>query len=293
MNAEQFKMRMEEFKISKGLLLDTIPQIPVLDHGYVKLIDFSGSDEGIIEAARMSTGKGFLGWGKEETCERCGGSGVVTPRGDSEHDADWRCTCMQCAGQGTAINKAGDEKLLRFLWEHRHETPFEMGDMTIEVKAPIFVFREWHRHRTQSYNEMSARYIPLPDENYCPTVERIVSGAKAAGTNRQAQGLSPLDESKVDLWLGKLQQSYLMSQKAYEYGIEVGIPKELARLSVPVARYSRMRAKANLRNWIGFLMLRYHPKAQPEIQEYAVASTEILKLLFARTMDLFEERRVK
>src|SRR5213595_1562338 len=85
-----------------------------------------------------------------------------------------------------------DEKLLSYLYKNQHATPFEMAGLVIEVKAPIFVFREWHRHRTQSYNEMSARYVPLPDENYKPTVERIVDGAIAAAGNRQAQGLGPL-----------------------------------------------------------------------------------------------------
>src|SRR6185503_21212421 len=110
-------------------------EIKVLDHGYVKLIETWGSDERIIEAARMSTNKGFLGWGTEE--------------------------------------KPGDEKLLKYLYEHKHHTPFEMAGMIIEVQAPIFVFREWHRHRTQSYNELSARYTPLPDVNYVPSLERI------------------------------------------------------------------------------------------------------------------------
>jgi hypothetical protein len=93
---------------------------------YVQAIEGWGRDERIIEAARMSTGKGFQGWDT-------------------------------------------DAKLLAFLYNNKHATPFEMAGLVIEVKAPIFVFREWHRHRTQSYNEMSARYIPLPDENYVPT----------------------------------------------------------------------------------------------------------------------------
>src|SRR5690606_23323400 len=99
----------------------------VLDHGYVRLVEAWGSDERIIEAARMSTGKGFLGWGPKED------------------------------------GKPGDEKLLRYLWEHKHATPFEMAGLVVEVQAPIFVFREWHRHRTQSFSELSARYVPMPD----------------------------------------------------------------------------------------------------------------------------------
>src|ERR1700693_5723146 len=130
----------------------------VLDHGYVNLIETWGSDERIIEAARMSTNKGFLGWGPKED------------------------------------GSPGDEKLLRYLYEHKHSTPFEMAGMTLEIKAPIFVFREWHRHRTQSYNEMSARYTPLPDCNYVPTVERLMINAgksnKQAGTIKNAEELT-------------------------------------------------------------------------------------------------------
>lgn len=81
--------------------------------------------------------------------------------------------------------------------------------MTIEVKAPIFVFREWHRHRTQSYNEMSARYAPLPNENYLPTVERIVDGAALAGKNKQAAAsVDGIDEATARLWLADLTALY-------------------------------------------------------------------------------------
>lgn len=222
----------------------------VLDHGYVQLIESWGSDERIIEAARMSTGKGFQGWG--------------TP----EHP--------------------GDERLLRFLYENKHATPFEMAGMVIEVKAPIFIFREWHRHRTQSYNEMSARYIPLPDENYVPTVDRciVVPGEK----NRQAIGTTgrvPTHAEVIDWMSNDLENAYAAAQRAYERGLEIGIPKELARLPVPVARYSRMRASANLRNWLAFLTLRAAPAAQWEIRQYAEAVGSAIEECFPRTWRLF------
>ena len=107
--------------------------------GYVEFIESWGSDERVIESARMSTGNGFKGWGTEDN--------------------------------------PGDEKLLRYLWEHKHLTPFEMCGMTLEVQAPIIVFREWHRHRTQSYNEMSGRYTELPNLYYIPSEARL-RGAK-------------------------------------------------------------------------------------------------------------------
>ena len=147
------------------------PKIEVLDHGYVQLIETWGSDERIIEAARMSTGKGFIGWSDNNPCQKYPGEESACERG-----------VVGCVARHT-----GDEKLLRYLYDNHHSTPFEMAGMVIEVKAPIFVFREWHRHRTQSYNEMSARYIPLPHENYYPADE-LVALRSGANANRQAAG---------------------------------------------------------------------------------------------------------
>lgn len=251
----------------------------VLDEGYVIPIESWGSEERIIEAARMSTGKGFQGWGGR--CQECDGLGEVSD------GCAGMTTCPVC--QGNKVLPSRDEKLLSYLYNNHHDTPFEMAGLIIEVKAPIFVFREWHRHRTQSYNEMSARYIPLPDENYCPTIERIVQGA-AANKNKQASGVVPLDESKIHEWLETLQASYDQAQLAYELGLAIGIPKELARLPVPVARYSRMRASANLRNWLGFLTLRDHSGAQWEIRQYAIQVAAIIAEKFPRTYELYERK---
>lgn len=226
-------------------------EIKVLDSGYVKLIEAWGSDERFIEAARMSTGKGFNGWGTEEA--------------------------------------PGDERLLSYLYKNKHATPFEMGGMIIEVKAPIFVFREWHRHRTQSYNEMSARYIPLPDENYVPSIDRLLAGASTATTNKQAKGTGkPLNADEAAYWIQQLRALYAQAQNAYEAGLVLGIPKELARIPVPVARYSRMRASANLRNWLAFLTLRMNLAAQWEIRQYANAVAGLVKEHFPHTWKLFE-----
>jgi len=166
--------------------------------------------------------------------------------------------------------------------------------MVIEVKAPIFVFREWHRHRTQSYNEMSARYIPLPDENYIPDQSNIVERSAAATNNKQAQGAGKaITSEETAVWLTMLETLYDHSQSIYERGITAGVPKELARLAVPVARYSRMRASANLRNWLGFLTLRMAPNAQWEIRQYANAVASLVQEQFPRTYQLFEEGQGK
>jgi thymidylate synthase (FAD) len=536
----------------------------------VRLIEKWGSDEGIIEAARMSTAKGFEGWGHE--CRRCGGAGINTPS---------LAKCEPCGGKGII---PGDEKLLRFLWENKHATPFEMGGLTIEVMAPIFVFREWHRHRTQclhpdtlihfdapksrenrryvyklrveelwrkwqptvrslrqerqknafwprsriqsmgiralneqaeefgttrivdairgepkpmvrittssgrsisltrahqvftsigwmaldeaikrgamltlegvtrnmaqrwevppisineewrsvvewegvydvssegrvrrcgcepkkitvggngynvvslsrggqttvrtvhslvleafsgkrppgtearhrnnnradarlvnlvwgtseensedrvrsdrqqrlvpvfeeivevkeigviptfdlavegpfhnfvadgfvvhnSYNEMSARYTPLPDVNYIPSVERLLINSKV---NKQAGTIKGADELTVDgaAWFrARVADSYRHAEELYQEALQQGVQKELARIHLPVGRYSRMRASTDLRNWLGFLTLRMAPNAQWEIRQYANAVHEILKIKFPRTLALFDEGR--
>jgi thymidylate synthase (FAD) len=220
----------------------------VLDHGYVELVEHWGSDERIIEAARMSTQKGFKGWGTSES--------------------------------------PGDEKLLKYLWDNAHATPFEMAGFIVEVKAPIFVFREWHRHRTQSFNEMSARYIPLPNENYIPTVERVtLTDAK----NKQAQSIKPLLPDSAEIWLSNLGNIYSILESTYQAGLACGVPKEIARLVLPVGRYSAMRASANLRNWLGFLKLRCDPSAQWEIRQYANAVAEIVQQKFPRVYEVAKE----
>lgn len=229
-------------------------KISVLDHGYVELIETWGSDERIVEAARMSTGKGFLGWGTDE--------------------------------------KPGDEKLLRYLYEHRHYTPFEMAGLIFEIQAPIFVFREWHRHRTQSYNELSARYTPIPDFNYIPTIDRIM--INAGGTNKQAgtvKGSEVMTLEKAAAFQESLRRGYTQAEEDYQWALQSGVPKELARLSIPVGRYSRMRASANLRNWLAFLTLRDDVNAQWEIRMYAKLVASVIATRYPRTYELYCESR--
>lgn len=262
--------------------------IEILDKGSIRLIESWGSDESVIEAARMSTGKGFNGWGGDVVCKKCNRNANDMPHqkycgngGDKDNSHSWE-----------TISTPGDEKLLDYLYTNKHHTPFEMAGMIIEVKAPIFVFREWHRHRTQSYNEMSARYIPLPDENYIPSIERLMVGANTATANKQAQGSGAvLTQTEALHWQNRLQNVYDHAQEIYEHGLKMGIPKELARLPVPVARYSRMRASANLRNWMAFLTLRSHPAAQWEIREYADAVGTLIAEKFPQTWKLFTKEK--
>lgn len=226
-------------------------RIEVLDHGYVELVESWGSDQAIIESARMSTQKGFVGWGDAE--------------------------------------KPGDEKLLGYLWRNKHSTPFEFAGFVVEVQAPIFVFREWHRHRTQSFTEASARYAPLPALDYVPTMDRVLADG---GTNKQAgaaAGARKVDEVAAKAWLRKVKSRYDQAEQDYTYALADGVPKELARILLPVGRYSKMRAQANLRNWLHFLGLRMAPNAQWEIRQYANAVASIVESLYPRTYALFSE----
>lgn len=261
----------------------------VLDHGYVELVEAWGSDERIIESARMSTGKGFNGWGGAP-CPECLSAGRLDPRDNLfvDHLARQSASTANCVCRGSG-KVIGDEKLLKYLWDHAHTTPFEMAGMTIETKAPILVYREWMRHRTQSYNEMSARYVALPNENYIPSVERVLQ-ANQQTANKQAQGKGPeITQPAAERWLAKLQNVYADVQRVYNEGLELGIAKELARLPVPVGRYSRMRATANLRNWLGFLKLRCAPNAQWEIRQYANAVAKLVEEKFPRTYEVAKE----
>lgn len=229
--------------------------IPILDHGYVKFVEHWGSDERIIEAARQSTGGGFVSWDAYEG------------------------------------HPNGDMGLLAFLHRSKHTTPFEQCGMSVEVQAPLMVFREWHRHRTQSYSEMSARYSPLPNVNYIPTLDRCMV---TAGKNKQAgaaDGAEQLTEGMAGNWLALLKDGYAYCERLYQFALSKGVPKELARLIVPVGRYSRMRASANLLNWFRFLALRMAPDAQWEIQQYANAVGGLIADRFPRAWSLFMENR--
>jgi thymidylate synthase (FAD) len=211
-------------------------QIDVLDKGYVKLVDSMGGDYSILRAARVS----------------------------HDHDRD---------AISTMLNER-DVKLLNYLWDHHHTTPFEAVTVTFEIKAPIFVFRQWHRHRTQSYNEMSARYTELPEEFYMPTPE-------AVGTqdtkNKQARTTGEnIDLTKVQLELDSYKIGCEEAFVNYHYLLESGWPRELARMILPVSTYSRMYTTMNLLNCFRFLTLRADSHAQHEIRVYADAMVKLL-----------------
>lgn len=214
-------------------------KIDLLDHGFVRMVDSMGGDISIVRAARVS------------------------------YDAAWRAG----ADQGS------DERLIRYLWKHGHTTPFEAVTLTFEVKAPIFVFRQWHRHRTWSFNELSSRYRELPEEYYLPELGKI--GVQSA-SSKQARDIGAMDDDTLSdrRFERRLVEEHCQRAFAlYADLIAKGWPRELARSVLPVATYSHMFATVNLLNLLKFLTLRCDGHAQYEIRVYADAMRDLARLV--------------
>lgn len=210
-------------------------KIDVLDHGYVRLVDSMGSDLSIVRAARVS------------------------------YDAAWR------AGEDTG----GDARLIGYLWRNMHTTPFEAVTLTFEVHAPIFVFRQWHRHRTWSFNELSARYRELAEEFYVPdpALVGVQSAASKQARKIGSGGATPDRDRECQL----VRECCARQFNVYRELLEAGWPRELARSVLPVSTYSTMFATVNLLNLLKFLTLRTHAHAQHEIRVYAEAMIDLVR----------------
>ena len=261
-------------------------RFPALDKGYVELVQYMGDDSMVVRAARQSTGKGFIGWEPYQRCDTC-----ATTRIGLNVPEDWRqelgTESSRCTKHKMIKYPQGDFGLMDKLWRARHTTPFEMGgELVLEVYAPIMVFREWHRHRTQSFNEFSARYAKMKDEHYVPEKWRI---QKQSQINKQGSG-DAYDEEFAMTVIAELENQQHYVFESYDTFCEQGLAKEVARLNTPVSRYSLMWAKTDLLNWLKFLNLRMRPTAQYEIRQYAeIVGQKIIKVLWGRTWELFEE----
>lgn len=179
-----------------------------------------------------------------------------------------------------------DEGLIKFLAKNRHASPFEHCIATFMIEAPIVVVREWHRHRTQSYNEWSGRYSELEPKFYAPDYDRplIQVGKPGAYKFEVPQD----DATNIELYR-ELRFSYQTAWNCYEHLLNQGIAKEVARLSLPVAVYTKWYATANLRNWINFLSLRAEEQAMWEIRQLAFKVEEHLYRLYPVTMEQWDK----
>lgn len=216
----------------------------VLDHGILRLVDHMGSDLSVARNARVS------------------------------YDAQWR------AGE----DKGSDSRLINYLYKNGHNTPFEAAYATFEVKAPIFVFRQWHRHRNQSYNELSARYKQLPEQFYVPELDKITTQS----TDNKQMRTDQINQQGQFIH-NSIRQSNKGSFEVYHRLLEEGCPREIARSVLPLGTYSHMFASANLNNWFRFLSERLHEHAQYEIRVYAEAILLELEALFPIATKAFKE----
>ena len=220
-------------------------KIDLLDHGFVRLVDSMGDDLSVVRAARVS------------------------------YDAAWR------AGE----DQGSDVKLIGYLWKNHHTTPFEAVTFTFEVKAPIFVFRQWHRHRTWSYNELSARYRELPEEFYVPKPEHIGVQSKSSKQGRT------LGEPHDMLVPSMIDYACRAAFETYRTLLSHEVPRELARSVLPVATYSHMFATVDLLNLMKFLSLRTDAHAQFEIRVYADAMRELARTVVPVCIAAWDKER--
>ena len=230
-------------------------QIDLLDHGFIRLVDSMGTDLSIARNARVS------------------------------YDAEWR------AGE----DEGSDARLIRYLYKNGHNTPFESVVFTFDVKAPIFVFRQWMRHRTQSFNELSARYRELPEEFYVPEPHLV---GKQSTDNKQMRdtltpeqyaALSGEERGNTEMWLAVMHCENKASFRTYKGMLADGVPRELARSVLPVATYSHMFATVNLNNLFKFLHERLHKHAQYEIRVYAQAILGLIRPIAPVAVGVFED----
>jgi thymidylate synthase (FAD) len=222
--------------------------LPVLDHGFVRVVDYMGDDGAIVQAARVSYGRG-----------------TRTAR--------------------------DDRGLIRYLMRHWHTTPFEMCEIKLHVKLPIFVARQWIRHRTANVNEYSARYSILDREFYTPAPEHL---AAQSTENRQGRG-AVLGGAAAERALRLLRDEAARAFDAYETLLDEergGLARELARMALPLSTYTQWYWKTDLHNLLHFLRLRADPHAQHEIRVYAEAIADVVRAWTPHAWEAFEDYRL-
>ncbi len=240
--------------VSAGMEAHLYVANPVLDHGFVRVIDYMGDDAAIVQAARVSYGAG------------------------TKHVQN-------------------DEGLIRYLMRHWHSTPFEMCEVKLHVKLPVFVARQWIRHRTANVNEYSARYSILDREFYIPAPEQL---AAQSVVNNQGRGdvLSGAEAARVlDLLKSDASQMYdhyeaMLSQAQSDGTPQQGLARELARMNLPMNIYTQWYWKVDLHNLFHFLRLRADAHAQYEIRVYADAIAACVRDWVPLAFAAFEDYRM-
>lgn len=218
-------------------------EFKVLNHGFVRLVDYMGGDESIVQAARVSYGKGTK-------------------------------------------TVSEDRTLIRYLMRHQHTTPFEMVEFKFHVKLPIFVARQWIRHRTANVNEYSGRYSIMPEEFYVPEESVIKYQSKSNKQGRDSDEVPPEIRKRV---LEILMAGQKSSFEGYQEMLDYDIARELARINLPLSLYTQWYWKIDLHNLFHFLKLRLDKHAQYEIRCYAEKMAEIVKAVTPLAYEAFED----
>ena len=218
-------------------------EIRVLDHGFVRLVDYLGGDERIVQAARVSYGAGT--------------KSVRQDRG-----------------------------LIQYLMKHHHTSPFEQVVLTFHVKLPIFVARQWIRHRTARLNEVSARYSVMSDEFYLPASEDI---RYQSTDNKQGRSAAEVPAALQERVLELLQRGQVEAYRSYEGLIGDDVARELARVNLPLSLYTQWYWQIDLHNLFHFLKLRLDAHAQLEIRRYAEALSTLSRAVAPLAHEAFEE----
>ncbi|HUS55435.1 MAG TPA: FAD-dependent thymidylate synthase [Thermohalobaculum sp.] len=247
--AQRAEHRKTRRVVAEGIEDRLYEAVPVLDHGFVRVVDYMGDDSAIVQAARVSYGQG------------------------TKHARD-------------------DAGLIRYLMRHWHSTPFEMCEIKLHVKLPVFVARQWIRHRTANVNEYSARYSILDREFYIPAPDAL---AAQSAVNNQGRG-ALLEGAEAQRVLETLKAGASRCYDEYESMLsqvgQQGLARELARMNLPMNIYTQWYWKVDLHNLMHFLRLRADAHAQFEIRVYADAICELVKAWVPATWAAFEDYRL-
>ena len=221
-------------------------EFPVLDHGFVRLVDYLGSDQRIVQSARVSY------------------------------------------GEGTKTYRQ-DKGLINYLMRNDHTSPFEQVVFTFHVKMPIFVARQWVRHRTARMNEISGRYSVMKDECYIPDRSVI---AFQSEDNKQGRMSDPVDDETAKKVIDILKGAQERDFADYHELLDMGIARELSRVNLPLSLYTEFYWQMDLHNLFHFLQLRLDGHAQYEIREYANVMFEIVKTVCPIAAEAFENHKL-